>query len=853
MPRAMTVACLTAFGPLVLAATASAQTGTIAGVVTNAATGQGVTGVAVWFCTGSNTPPTCVLGMTNAQGLYSMVVPAGTHYGFTDNAPQLINQVYDGIACPQNLCGGSLAVRYGTPTAVSAGQTVSRDFRLAPASAVRGSVRDAASGSPLVGVEVQLYGLFQGLTAYYGLASTDASGAYTIGNLPAGTFYAITSQSTDYVDQVFAGISCPSQCNSSHAFSGTPIVVAAGSQTTGRDFALRRGGSISGTVTGLLAPGNVAPVAGATVFVSGLLSGSLASGGGTTTDPAGHYSVTGLADGLYYLQVRPPTADGFLGQFYGGAPCGEGCGGSLPIDGIPISVAGGQPTIGRDIQLARGGSIAGIVTASATLLPAPNVLVTAAAIVDGGARYFGTAQTDALGAYTIPALPPGMYSLTTYNFTDFIDEAYPNVTCPVRCDPLVAATMSVPVAQYATTSGRNFSLDPAGSIMGVITDAATSTPLTSVFVNLYARVGSEVVAVDQQQPDVSGVHTFRKVPAGRFWAAAFPFRTRVRSQIFDGIACPALDCGGNAAVAGGTPIVVEPPTPYTGVNFTMSPGQAPPFAPIELGATTSGFRVRLAWTAHPSGPAPAGYIVEAGFSPGSTAITLPTTGPVLEVGGVPPGRYFVRVRATNAFGAGPPSSEIVLTVNGDGAGSPNAVPSLTAWMSGRRLNLLWSDSSLGERPTNYLVDVGSAAGLSNIASLSVTTRSFSYEPVPDGFYFLRVRARLGANAAPASPEVMVKVGGVPSPPSAPLRLRYRLAGNSVTFSWAAPIDGSPTSYVVEAGSQLGLSNLAVFNTGNTATTLTVPNVPRGTYYVRLRAVNALGAGPPSGDALLIIP
>ena len=80
-----------------------------------------------------------------------------------------------------------------------------------------------------------------------------------------------------------------------------------------------------------------------------------------------------------------------------------------------------------------------------------------------------------------------------------------------------------------------------------------------------------------------------------------------------------------------------------------------------------------------------------------------------------------------------------------------------------------------------------------------------------------------------------------------------MSGNVVTFSWAAPLDGSPTGYLVEAGSMPGLSNLAVFSSGSAATTLTVTHVPRGTYYVRLRAVNALGAGPPSFDTVVVVP
>ena len=75
---------------------------------------------------------------------------------------------------------------------------------------------------------------------------TDAAGAYTIGNLPTGNYYAMSSQSQGYVDQFFGDVWCPGQCSFSNADSGAPIGVMAGADVGGRDFALRPGGSISG-------------------------------------------------------------------------------------------------------------------------------------------------------------------------------------------------------------------------------------------------------------------------------------------------------------------------------------------------------------------------------------------------------------------------------------------------------------------------------------------------------------------------------------------------------------------------------------------------------------------------------
>src|SRR5262249_4005233 len=69
-------------------------------------------------------------------------------------------------------------------------------------------------------------------------------------------------------------------------------------------------------------------------------------------------------------------------------------------------------------------------------------------------------------------------------------------------------------------------------------------------------------------------------------------------------------------------------------------------------------------------------------------------------------------------------------------------------------------------------------------------------------------------------------------PGAPTISWAPATGSTVVLNWPAPAGGDPpTSYSVQAGSSNGMSDLANFDTGSTATSLTVLNVPSGTYFV----------------------
>lgn len=88
-------------------------------------------------------------------------------------------------------------------------------------------------------------------------------------------------------------------------------------------------------------------------------------------------------------------------------------------------------------------------------------------------------------------------------------------------------------------------------------------------------------------------------------------------------------------------------------------------------------------------------------------------------------------------------------------------------------------------------------------------------------------------------------------PAPPVALTAAVAGSTVTLRWLPPLY-LPAAYVVEAGSGPGLADLGTTALGAAPTTVTVPAVPAGNYFVRLRAAGPAGVSTPSNEVIVTV-
>lgn len=190
-------------------------------------------------------------------------------------------------------------------------------------------------------------------------------------------------------------------------------------------------------------------------------------------------------------------------------------------------------------------------------------------------------------------------------------------------------------------------------------------------------------------------------------------------------------------------------------------------------------------------------------------------------------------------------------------GTPTVVPGAPGTPvitgAGNSVTITWTPPVTGGAPTSYTVIARAVAGGPVIASLSVGAALTLTVPAPSGSYHVTVRASNTAGAGPESAGVTFSVPIVTPPPGAPTGFAVTVTGNEAAFTWTPPSTGGPTTgYLLIASATSGGPTIAALPFAAPASAATVRGIPPGTYFVRLAATNAGGAGPLSNEVTVTV-
>jgi hypothetical protein len=217
------------------------------------------------------------------------------------------------------------------------------------------------------------------------------------------------------------------------------------------------------------------------------------------TDATGTYSLTGLADGTYY--VRYEKTD-YLTSFYNGKA-------SLATADA-VTVTGGGTTPNTNAALVLGGKISGTVTAASGGAPLQSTEVCAyTSRSDSMYDCYDYDYTDASGVYTISGLPAGTYYLR-FSHTDYFDSYYNGKSSLATADG-VSVTLG-------GTSTINAALVMGGKISGTVTAANGGVPLEDVTVYAFTSRTAELydyTAYDYT--DAAGKYTLSGLETGTYY------------------------------------------------------------------------------------------------------------------------------------------------------------------------------------------------------------------------------------------------------------------------------------------------------------------------------------------------
>jgi uncharacterized surface anchored protein len=347
---------------------------------------------------------------TNANGDYTVVLPPGDYKVVA----------FDQFSGAQ-FYRDAVAFAAAQPVRVTQSVTTANIFfTLVAAARATGIVIDAATQTPIGGIDVYAY---TPAGAQVARTTTAANGTFAL-TLPAGQFRLVAADPV----RVFA----TSYYNGANSFARAETLgFTAGQQRANLQFTLMRGALLRGRVNG-------ANLTVAAYNLDGTLHAS------TTSEADGTYTLV-VAPGEYKLAISDPTLT-YATRFYGDV--------SDFRSATRLLVASDMSNV--DVTLPRGGRVAGTVRDAANAQPLAGITVAA---YDAAGVLISSAVTGADGRYTL-VVAPGPYRVLAFDPQLNFVTAYAGgatsyeTTVPVNVNVDTTFTVDLSLRRGTRVSGR---------------------------------------------------------------------------------------------------------------------------------------------------------------------------------------------------------------------------------------------------------------------------------------------------------------------------------------------------------------------------------------------------------------
>ena len=387
------------------------------------------------------------------------------------------------------------------------------DFFLEPSlegsGSISGHVMDAEDGSPISGAIVYAY---MENNPFFGVRTlSNDDGSYTLPDLRSGT-YRVFAAAEGYFEQVY---------NDSTGADGILVTVVDGEDTSGIDFNLHKGGTISGQIV----DGEGQPIAGANIEAYPQhdfepYPDERNFYGWATTDENGNYTISGLGDASYIVSAHVYGEWFNITRWYDNADRFE--------DATPVPVAFGDDVSGIDFVFdvtTEVGSLAGrIIMEDGT--PATQAWVRLESVDRPNFYFYGNAHPDSDGNYVLRNVPVGAYRVVLEYWTQWFYNVmwYDGATNPEEATP-------VEILADQRTEGIDFEIPGAdGVLQGTVTDKS-GKPIANAFIQISSDgFGRPYEDIDLGRPidlwayantDRDGAFSIEHIPDGEYVIAVF--------------------------------------------------------------------------------------------------------------------------------------------------------------------------------------------------------------------------------------------------------------------------------------------------------------------------------------------